>query len=720
MRRRTFLKSGIASATLLAGSGELRAQEAPLKPPNILWLSAEDLSPDLGCYGDTYATTPNLDAFAQRAIRYDRAYSHAGVCAPSRSGLITGMYPTTIGTQHMRCSGIPPAGVKCFPEYLRAAGYYCTNNSKTDYQFEPPLSAWDENSKKAHWKNRPEGAPFFSVFNFVTTHEGQVRSRDPERLAQIELLGDLRHDPAGVALPPYHADTPATRKDWAQYYDLITLMDREVGEALAELEAAGLAEDTIVWFWGDHGRGLTRCKRWLYESGTRVPLLVHVPEKYRAWVCPEAPETLGAGTNDELVSFIDFAPTTLSLAGVALPEHLQGQAFLGKDAAPPRESVYGARDRMDEAYDCIRTVRDKRFRYFRNYMPWLSYAQRIEYMDQMPMAQDLRRLHGEGKLDAVQSLWFAERKPEEELYDVDADPHEINNLAGDPAFAGDLERLRKVHLEWTSATKDIGPMPEPEMDALKWPGGRVPRCARPALWQTPTGLALASGTPGASVVYRLKGESEGWHLYNKPLDPALGDGLRAVACRSGFEDSEEVAFTPQAIGVFGPPVQGVEDWSASLQGGIQSCLTLRMCEVGKAWEELASTARWSLRASIPSIRYWAVVSLHRRGLLTAEDQPELLRLIEDPSPVVRIAVAQALHDGGKGELALPILMAGLEDRSQGVRLHAAIALRDLGEEARPALESLKRATKDSWTYVARVTLDAVATLEPVWKSEVAQ
>ncbi len=248
MRRRTFLKSGIASATLLAGSGELRAQEAPLKPPNILWLSAEDLSPDLGCYGDTYATTPNLDAFAQRAIRYDRAYSHAGVCAPSRSGLITGMYPTTIGTQHMRCSGIPPAGVKCFPEYLRAAGYYCTNNSKTDYQFEPPLSAWDENSKKAHWKNRPEGAPFFSVFNFVTTHEGQVRSRDPERLAQIELLGDLRHDPAGVALPPYHADTPATRKDWAQYYDLITLMDREVGEALAELEEAAPSTTNLAHY----------------------------------------------------------------------------------------------------------------------------------------------------------------------------------------------------------------------------------------------------------------------------------------------------------------------------------------------------------------------------------------------------------------------------------------------------------------------------------------
>ncbi|MBL7645816.1 MAG: sulfatase-like hydrolase/transferase [Candidatus Hydrogenedentes bacterium] len=720
MRRRTFLKSGIASAALLAGSGELHAQEAPLKPPNILWLSAEDLSPDLGCYGDTYATTPNLDAFAKRAIRYDRAFSHAGVCAPSRSGLITGMYPTTIGTQHMRCSGIPPAGVKCFPEYLRAAGYYCTNNSKTDYQFEPPLSAWDENSKKAHWKNRPEGAPFFSVFNSVTTHEGQVRSRDPERLAQIEALGDLRHDPAGVTLPPYHADTPATRKDWAQYHDLITLMDREVGEALAELEAAGLAEDTIIWFWGDHGRGLTRCKRWLYDSGTRVPLLVHVPEKYRAWVCPDAPDSLAPGNTDRLVSFIDFAPTILSIAGVALPGHFQGQAFLGKETAPPREYVFGARDRMDEAYDCIRTVRDKRFRYFRNYMPWLTYAQRIEYMDQMPMAQDLRRLHGEGKLDAVQSLWFAGTKPEEELYDLDADPHEINNLAGDPAFEGELQRLRKVHLEWAHETKDLGYLPEPEMDALKWPGGRAPRCARPALWETPTGLALASGTPGSSVLYRLKGESSGWRLYTTPLDFALGDGLLAVACRIGFEDSEAVTFAPQSIGVFGPPTQRVDEWNASLQSGFQSCPLLNPWRCEQSRKPIADFARRFLGSSVAADRYWAVVSLHRRGWSTSEDQSELLRLLDDPSPVVRIAAAQAVHDGEKSDLALPVLIAGLADPSQSVRLHAAIALRDLGKDALPALDALKAATKDPWTYVARVSLDAVAALEPERESEITQ
>lgn len=719
MHRRTFLKSGIASAALLAGSGELHAEDTALKPPNILWLSAEDLSPDLGCYGDSYATTPNLDAFARRAMRYDRAFSHAGVCAPSRSGLITGMYPTTIGTQHMRCSGIPPAGVKCFPEYLRAAGYYCTNNSKTDYQFEPPLSAWDENSKKAHWKNRPAGAPFFSVFNFVTTHEGQVRSRDPERLAQIEALGDLRHDPAGVTLPPYHADTPATRKDWAQYHDLITLMDREVGEALAELEAAGLAEDTIVWFWGDHGRGLTRCKRWLYESGTRVPLMIHVPEKYRAWVCPDAPDSLAPGNTDRLVSFIDFAPTILSLAGVALPEHFQGQAFLGKDMAPPREYVFGARDRMDEAYDCIRTVRDKRFRYFRNYMPWLTYAQRIEYMDQMPMAQDLRRLHGEGKLDAVQSLWFAETKPEEELYDLDADPHEINNLAGDPAHQGDLARLRDAHLNWLFDTRDLGLIPEPMMDALKWPYGDIPACEPPTLWRGDGGLVLTSPTPGTSVVYRSQGTRE-WRLYVSPLSIAQAEGLVVMACRAGYKDSPEITCTPAMI--LDSPVLQVEeeDWRAPLRE--ESYFYRLRVFVGAVVEAKDRDSTWEsgLRASEPAYRYWSLVNLHRQGLLIELDRPVLATLLSESSPTIQIAASSALVYAGEMDSALPVLMRNLGHPSQSVRLHAAIALRDLGKDALPALDALKAATKDSWTYVARVSLDAVAALEPERKSVVTQ
>ncbi|HTN04694.1 MAG TPA: sulfatase, partial [Planctomycetaceae bacterium] len=349
--------------------------------PNILWISAEDLSPDLGCYGDAYARTPHLDRFATESVRYTRCFTHAGVCAPSRSGLITGMYPPSIGTQHMRCKGVPPAVVKCFPEYLRQAGYYCTNNSKTDYQFDSPGSAWDESSGKAHWKQRADGQPFFAVFNFTTSHESQARNPSPATQKLIAALPDaLKHDPAQAVLPPFWPDTPVVRRNYADYADTVSAMDSQVGAILRELEAAGLADDTIVWFWGDHGRGLTRCKRWLYDSGTRVPLLVRVPEKYRRLVFSDnAPQRTPGSTCDELVAFVDFAPTLLTLAGVPLPAHFQGQPFLGPEPIATRQYVYGHRDRMDEAYDSIRMVRDKRFKYLRNFLPQVSYGQDISY-----------------------------------------------------------------------------------------------------------------------------------------------------------------------------------------------------------------------------------------------------------------------------------------------------------------------------------------------------
>lgn len=709
MRRRTFLKAGMVSVAGLATGNSASAITESLRPPNILWLSAEDLSPDLGCYGDNYATTPNLDAFAKRAVRYDRAYAHAGVCAPSRSGIITGMYPTTIGTHHMRCSGIPPAGVKCFTEYLRAAGYYCTNNSKTDYQFEPPQSAWDENSKKAHWKHRPEGAPFFSVFNFLTTHESQVRSRESERLAEIEGLGAQRHDPAGVNLPPYHADTPATRKDWAQYYDLITLMDREVGAALAELEEAGLAEDTIVWFWGDHGRGLTRCKRWLYESGTRVPLLVHVPEKYRTWVRPDAPSSLGSGVNDQLVSFIDFAPTMLSLAGIEPPAYLQGQAFLGRNQAQPRHYIYGARDRMDEAYDCIRTVRDKRFRYFRNYMPWQPYAQSINYMDEMPMAGELRRLHAEGKLNPGQERWFAPDKPLEELYDVDADPHELNNLAADPAYARDLRRLREVQLQWAEATGDLGLIPEPVFDDMKWPGGSIPQCNAPTIAYEDGHLRLACSTPGASIVYRLDDDGP-WQLYRFPFDAPTGTSLQALACRSGFEDSPVTGLqnaAPEA------PTPDPGDWRSGLvqRGVLRQLRALRALDFNPS----DSVDRYlaALASSEAAVRHTGVVALHRLVPASAPvtTWKEAVRArMEDESPSVRVAAARALCDWEGVEASLPIFEAALMDHSQSLRLQAIIALREIGERALPLTGAIQKATEDSWSYVAREATTALEAL----------
>jgi len=709
MRRRSFLKSGLASAALLAAAG--RGATTPLPRPNILWLSAEDISPDLGCYGDGYATTPHIDALARKSVRYDRAYSHSGVCAPSRSGIITGMYPTAIGTHHMRCSGVPPAGVKCFPEYLRAAGYYCTNNRKTDYQFEAPRSAWDESSDRAHWRNRPQGTPFFSVVNFTVCHESQVRSRAPELLARIEALGDDRHDPAEVDLPPYHADTPATRRDWAQYYDVITLMDKEVGQVLAELDGEGLAEDTIVWFWGDHGRGLTRGKRWLYESGTRIPLLIHVPEKWRDWVRPGDPSSLAGGTRDDLVSFIDFAPAMLSLAGVPIPEHMQGQAFLGREERPPRTYVYGARDRMDETYDLIRAVRDKRFRYLRNYMPYVSYAQEIEYMDLMPMAQDLRRLHREGQLDEAQARWFAPRKPLEELYDVDADPHEVNNLAEAPAYREDLLRLRRAHETWMADTGDVGLIPEPIYDEWKWGRGTLTVSA-PTLGETDGHFAMATSTPGASISYRWEDDPKGhWRLYTEPVPRREGLDLRAKATRIGFDDSPEVTGVTKAVDL-AERAGAAHPADTPLSAELLARLRALRSHDGRA-NESVDVYLDALEDTDPSMRYWAAVLLHRwvDPELHRPDWTEAIAArLGDESVAVRIAAAHALCDWGRE--GLPVLEAALAGEGQAARLFAATALAELGDDkARPARPALmKCALEDPWDNVVKVARRALGPL----------
>lgn len=421
--------------------------------PNILWLSCEDTGCEIGCYGDPHSITPNVDRLAAQGVRYSHAYTVAGVCAPSRSGIITGMYPSTLGSSYMRCNIALPSFVRAFPAYLRDAGYYCTNNVKTDYNFPPPKDAWDEISNQAHWRKRPPGRPFFSVFNIVTSHESQVRLRGAEydRIT-ARLTPAQRQDPARLrTLPPYYPDTPIARRDWANYYEVITAMDHQVGDRLKELEADGLLDNTIVFFWGDHGVGLPRAKRWLYEASTHVPLVIRIPGR---------PNSI----DDQLISFLDLAPTVLNLAGVSLPKHFQGRPFLGPNLPPPRQYIYGARDRMDERYDCVRMVRDRRYRYLRNYMPHLPYMQHISYMEQGFIMQELRRLQKEGRLPPAARLCMGPTKPVEELYDAEADPHEINNLAGSPQHRQALERLRAAHQQWTLETRDLGLIPEPLVD----------------------------------------------------------------------------------------------------------------------------------------------------------------------------------------------------------------------------------------------------------------
>jgi uncharacterized sulfatase len=513
----------------------------PASRPNILWISCEDMSPDLGCYGDAYSVSPNVDRLAREGVRYTRVFGQAGVCAVNRSSMITAMYPTTIGTQHMRCEGVPPAYVKCFPELLRAAGYFTSNNAKTDYNFAAPPSAWDANGPQAHWRSRERGQPFFSVFNITTTHESQVRAAPAQFARQTARLKDEeRHDPAKAVLPPYYPDTEVVRRDWARYYDLITAMDYQVGEILKELDADGLAEDTIVWFWSDHGRGLPRAKRWLYDSGLRVPLIVRFPGRFRRLAPAEAGHSV-----DDLVAMMDFGPTALSLAGVKLPRWMQGQAFLGAQASPPREYVFAARDRMDESYDLIRAVRDRRWKYIRNYMPERPYAQPIAYMDEMPTMKEWRRLAAAGELTGAQALFFRERKPLEELYDTESDPHEVQNLAESPAHQKVLEHLREAHEAWRRDTRDLGFIAEDILWEKLRPGGVWDTTAAPVLKVVGDGgsertVDITCATAGSSIVYALGAdERPRWKLYTAPLKAAAGDHIRAKACRLGFKDSAE-------------------------------------------------------------------------------------------------------------------------------------------------------------------------------------
>lgn len=443
------------------------------KRPNLLWLSCEDISPHLGCYGCTDAITPTLDRLAAAGTRFDNAFASAPVCAPNRSCVITGVYAASLGSHHMRSGGKGNSRspkptlakeVTPLPALLRQAGYYCTNNSKEDYNFEAPIPLWDESSNKAHWRKRPDpDQPFFAVFNFTGTHESMARGT-PEEVARATraLTPEQRRDPAKVAIPPYHGDTPATRRNWANYHELITALDYWAAELLGQLEEDGLAEDTIVVFWSDHGHGLPRGKRWLYDSGTRIPLIVSVPDQWRDLAGLEAGRPDG-----RLVSCVDLAPSMLHLAGAPIPGFMQGQAFIGPDQPAPREYVFANRDRMDERYDMIRMTRDKQYNYIRNYRSDLPYNQYLDYAEQSPVKQDLNRLAAEGALPPGAHWITDSAKPVEELYDLEQDPYELHNLAGAPEMAEILQRLRTAHEQWQEDIHDLGLIPEAELFRLQ-------------------------------------------------------------------------------------------------------------------------------------------------------------------------------------------------------------------------------------------------------------
>ena len=444
--RRGFLAGGAGGLAALSGVTGTAGAE-PRERPNVLWLVSEDNNPYIGAYGDPLARTPNLDALAREGVRFEHSFSEAPVCAPSRFAIITGMYAESCGpAHHMRAQGRLPDGVSAgFPALLREAGYYTTNNAKTDYNAPIDMAAtWDESSNRAHWRNRPAGAPFFAIFNYMTTHESSMFTLTPGPT-----------DPGAVRIPEYLPDTPTQRTDRAHYLNQVERMDAQVGAALAELEAAGLAEDTIVFYYSDNGGVLPRSKRFCFDSGLRTALIARFPRRWRHL----APG--GAGSVYEApVSGVDLGPTVLSLAGLDVPRRMHGVPFAGpRRRVRSREYAFGQRSRMDESYDLVRTVRDERFRYVRNYLPHLPYGQHVTYMFNQASYKEWEQRWLDGDLTEVQSR-FWRGKPAEELYDLERDPDEVRNLAGDPRQRERLARLRRALDQHMLETNDNGLIPE--------------------------------------------------------------------------------------------------------------------------------------------------------------------------------------------------------------------------------------------------------------------
>ena len=611
---------------LQLGCGEPGAPE-PDDRPNILWITSEDNGPHLGAYGDGYADTPNLDALADQGMIFTNAWSNAPVCAPARTTIATGVYPTSLGAQHMRSLVALPEGMGMYPQLLRDAGYYVANNAKEDFNVTKPGQVWDESSREAHWRDRPNpDQPFFAVFNLGNTHESQIRARPHEPT----------HDPDSVRIPAYHPDAPEVRQDWAQYYDKMTEMDGRAGEILAQLEEDGLSASTIVFYYGDHGPGLPRSKRSVTDSGLRVPLIVHVPEGLRH-LAPGSWEPGGA--TDRPVAFVDLAPTVLSLGGVEPPEYMQGRAFLGPHAREARTYNYGFRGRMDERYDMARAVRDDRFVYVRNYHPHRIYGQHVAYMFQTPTTQTWKRLFDEGGLPEAQAA-FWRTKPAEELYDLLDDPDETINLAESPEHQEKLDELRRAEREWVTQIRDLGFLPEAEIHSRA----------------------------GEIAPYTMGRDPERY-----PLDRILAAAELAAAYDPG----------------------DVPDLVALLD------------------------------EDDPAVRYWGVMGLQVRGAPAVEEaRAALLDALEDPSPTVRVAAAEALGRFGPVDAvdrALALLVSHANPVEYGllVAVPALNALDQMDERALSVLAEIEALPEEdpaapprlaNGGYVARLKAKIVADL----------
>ena len=550
----------LAAVEFISAAGLAKAASDPVEGrPNILLLVAEDMSSRVGAFGDAVARTPNLDRLADQGSRYTQAFTTAGVCSPSRASLLTGMHAISIGGQHMRAASrpgggyvtVPPPGVKAFPEFLRRAGYFTFTDAKLDYQFSGvaagsgPSTIWNTEWSGPPWEDEGETpTPFFGLINFQETHETGIFTplglgwpnsfmHLIVQVARAWLFGITGNDgpveAADVELPPYYVDTPIVRDDIARHYNNIYRMDQQVGEILLGLEEAGLAETTIVVWTTDHGDGLPRAKRELYDSGLRVPMIIRWPERFR-------PQGMEPGSVEaRLVSFVDLAPAILAWAGVDKPANMQGRDF-SSPGAVQREYIYASRDRIDEFEDRERAVRDNEYKYIRSWYPDKPTGHPLAFRDNLEMMIEMWSLLETGRLNSDQRVWF-ENTGTERLYHLPSDPHELRNLVADPEHEAELERMRAAYFSFAETVEDWSQESEAAMVARMWPDGEQPRAEPPVIESRKDLVTLRSPTPGASFAYRLNDEAE--RVYEAPFRAESGNEIRARAIRYGYLESDE-------------------------------------------------------------------------------------------------------------------------------------------------------------------------------------
>lgn len=552
--------------------------------PNILWLTTEDMSPNLGSYGDAYADTPHLDRLAAEGIRFTRFFAESPMCAPSRATIITGMHNAPLGASRMRSHHRVAASVQPFPAYLREAGYYCTNNSKTDYNLARDASGkndefiaegWDESSGRAHWKNRPAGKPFFAVFNYMDTHQSRT-SRDPYetfvRNVQSRLPAARIHDPAKATLPPHYPDSAIARRTIARYYDCISTLDDFVAARLAELDAAGLRENTIVFFYSDHGAGLPTGKAYVSHFGLRCPLIVSLPKKYRHLAPPES-------VSERLVSFADLAPTVLTLAGLEVPTTMHGRPFLGRALPAPPRYVLGSRDRMDETLETTRWISDGRFLLVRSYRRDVPPDQQslISWYNGMgELCQEIRSLKAREALSPQQEVFWSDRRPGVRLFDGDVDPWNLQDLARAPEHQARRAEMEQALERFALEERDLGFWPEPDLteaekqapaselarDSDRYPLARLIETAK---LENPSALQERLGDAHFAVRFwavvglaALGPEAKAHAAALRPLlqDPSASVRIEAAALLAKFEP------TPAAIEVLVAALHHPNEWAA--------------------------------------------------------------------------------------------------------------------------------------------------------------